>query len=76
MNSNFILFPHAQVFLEELDYGFGLLKFFLAKVVYSIQSISQGAVSDLTSSLPILEYFIIEDAEVQADWQFYRTARL
>ena len=56
-----IFFPYTQVFLEELDYGFGLFKFFFSQVVDPVKSVSQSTISDLTSSLTILEYFIIED---------------
>ena len=67
MYTNLIFFPNAQVFLEQFDYGFGLLEFFFAQVIDPFKSVSQSTVSDLASPLAILEYFIIEDTEVQAD---------
>ena len=67
MYTNLIFLPHLQVFLEQFDYGFGLFEFFFAQVIDPVKSVSQSTICNLASPLAILEYFIIEDTEVQAD---------
>jgi hypothetical protein len=70
-----LLLPEGQVLLEELDNALGISEVVFLELVDLVESILEGLVGKLASSLVVLHDFVVEDGEVEGETELDGVAR-